>query len=126
MDYRCTLKRVRNMIKTYNQIHRSNKFSQWSSIIWPVWLNDSVFVYELNGFGFGFRCSHPNFRYFFFAASIITQLSHKVFISSKVSPSTMFWTKKWMFIENDKETSRLPWIWDLLQILQTYPFFHKW
>ena len=126
MDYRCTLKRVRNMIKTYNQMHRSDKFSQCSSIIWPVWLNDSVFVYELNGFGFGFRCSHPNFRYFFFVASIITQLFHKVFISSKVPPSTMFWTKKWMFLENDKETSRLLWIWDLLQILQTYPFFHKW
>ena len=34
-----TLKRVRDMIKTYSQMHRTDKYSQHSSIIWPVWLN---------------------------------------------------------------------------------------
>ena len=34
-----TLKRVRDMIITYSQMHRTDKFSQHSSIIWPAWLN---------------------------------------------------------------------------------------
>ena len=34
-----TLKRIRDMIKTYSQMHRTDKYSQHSSIIWPVWLN---------------------------------------------------------------------------------------
>ena len=39
IDCEFTLKRVRDMIKTYNQMHRTDKYSQHSSIIWPVWLN---------------------------------------------------------------------------------------
>ena len=35
-----TLKRVRDMIKTYSQMHRTDKYSQHSSSIWPAWLND--------------------------------------------------------------------------------------
>ena len=31
-----TLKRVRHMIRTWSQIHRTYKYSQDSSIIWPV------------------------------------------------------------------------------------------
>ena len=58
-----TLKLVRDMIKTYNQMHRTDKYSQHSSIIWPVWLNGSVFVYELSGCWFESRCSHLIFRY---------------------------------------------------------------
>ena len=34
-----TLKCVRDMIKTYSQMHRTDKYSQHSSIIWPAWLN---------------------------------------------------------------------------------------
>ena len=34
-----TLKRVRDMTRTYSQIHRTDKFSEYSSIIWPVWSN---------------------------------------------------------------------------------------
>ena len=30
---------IRDMIKTYSQMHRTDKYSQHSSIIWPVWLN---------------------------------------------------------------------------------------
>ena len=44
-------------------MHRTDKYSQHSSIIWPVWLNGWVFVYELNGCGFESRCSHLNFRF---------------------------------------------------------------
>ena len=35
-----TLKFVCDMIKTHNQMHRTDKYSKLSSIIWPVWLND--------------------------------------------------------------------------------------
>ena len=37
-------------------MHRTDKYSQHSSIIWPVWLNGWVFVYELSGCGFESRC----------------------------------------------------------------------
>ena len=34
-----TLKRVRDMTRTYSQKHRTDKYSEHSSIIWPVWPN---------------------------------------------------------------------------------------
>ena len=58
-----TLKRARDMIRTYSQMHRTDKYSQRSTIIWPIWLNGLVFVYELCDCGFESRCSHLNFRY---------------------------------------------------------------
>ena len=58
-----TLKRVCDMIKTYCQMHHTNKYSQHSSIIWQVWLNGWVFAYELGGCGFQSRCNHLSFRY---------------------------------------------------------------
>ena len=39
-------------------MHRTNKYSQHSSIIWPASLNDWVFIYELSGFGFESCCRH--------------------------------------------------------------------
>ena len=56
-----TLKRIYDMIRTYSQMHHANKYSQQSSIIWPVWLNGRVFLCELSGCGFESRCSHLNF-----------------------------------------------------------------
>ena len=44
-----TLKRVRDMIRTYSQMHRTDKYSKPSSLIWAVWSNDWVFVYEVIG-----------------------------------------------------------------------------
>ena len=44
-------------------MHHTDKYSQYSSIIWLIWLNVWVFVYELSGCGFESRCSHSNFRY---------------------------------------------------------------
>ena len=58
-----TLKRARDMIRTYSQMHRTDKYSQHSSIIWPVSLNGRVFVYELSGCGFESSGSHLNFRF---------------------------------------------------------------
>ena len=40
---------------TYSQIHRTDKHSQHSSMIWPVWLNGWVCVYELSGCGFDLK-----------------------------------------------------------------------
>ena len=57
------LKRVRDMTKTYSQMYHTDKYSQHSSIIWPVWLNDWVFIHELNGCGFESGCSHLNLRF---------------------------------------------------------------
>ena len=51
-----TLKRIRNMIITYSQMHRTDKYSQHNSIIWPVWINGWVFVYGLSVSGFESRC----------------------------------------------------------------------
>ena len=57
---RCYIRSLRdiniNEIRTHN--HLVPKYSQQSAIIWPVWLHGWVFVYELNGCGFKFRCSH--------------------------------------------------------------------
>ena len=38
-----TLNLLLDMIITYSQPHRTDKYSQHSSIIWPVWLNGWVF-----------------------------------------------------------------------------------
>ena len=58
-----TLKLVRNIIITYSQMQSTDKYSQHSSIIWPVWLNGWVFIYKLSGCGFKLRCCHSNFKY---------------------------------------------------------------
>ena len=53
----------RDMIRTYSQIHHTNKYSQHSSIIWPVLLNGWVFVSELSGCEFESSWSYLNFRF---------------------------------------------------------------
>ena len=58
-----TVKVVRDMIITYSPMHRTDQYSQHSSIIWPAGLNGWVFVYKLSGCGFESRCCHLNFRY---------------------------------------------------------------
>ena len=42
-------------------MHRTDKYSQYSSIICPVELNGSVFAYDLNGCEFEFLCCHNMF-----------------------------------------------------------------
>ena len=63
IERRFTLKRVRDMIESYSQMHRTDKYSQHSSVTWTVWLNGWVFVYELSSCGFEPCCCHLNFRY---------------------------------------------------------------
>ena len=58
-----TLKHVCNMIRRYSQMHHTDKYSQQSSISWPVWLNGWAFVDELSGCGFESSCSHLKFRF---------------------------------------------------------------
>ena len=58
-----TLKVVRDMIRIYSQMHRTDKYGQHSWIIWPVWLNGGVFVYKLSSFRVDSRCSHLNFNF---------------------------------------------------------------
>ena len=41
----------------------TDKYSQFSSIIWSVWANGCVFVNELSGCGFESRCSHLKVAY---------------------------------------------------------------
>ena len=58
-----TLKRVRDMIRIYSQMHRADKYPKHKSIICPLSLNGWVFVYKLSDCGFQSRCSHLNFRF---------------------------------------------------------------
>ena len=58
-----TLKCVRGMTRIYSQMHRTGKYSEHSSSIWPVWPNGWVFVQELSGSGFESRSSHFTFRF---------------------------------------------------------------
>ena len=60
---RFTLKRVRDMIRTYKQMHRPEKYPQLSSIVSSVWPNGWVVVYKLSGCKLKSCCSHLNFRY---------------------------------------------------------------
>ena len=39
IDCGFTLKHVRNMRGTYSLIHRTDKYSEHSSIMWPIWPN---------------------------------------------------------------------------------------
>ena len=53
-----TLKCICDMIRTCSQMQCTDKYSQHSSIILPVWLSGWVFVYKLSGVGFESSGSH--------------------------------------------------------------------
>ena len=38
--------------------YHADKYSQRKSIIWPLWQNGWVFVYEISAWGFEYRCCH--------------------------------------------------------------------
>ena len=63
IEFGFTLKGVRDIIRADSQMHRTDKCSQHSSVIWSVWLNGWVFVYKISGCGFESRCSQLNFGY---------------------------------------------------------------
>ena len=47
-------------------MHHTDKYSQRSSIIWPVWLDGWVFAYDLSGFGFEYCFSRLGKLYLLF------------------------------------------------------------
>ena len=57
------LNHMRDIIRTYSQMHRTGKYSQHSSMICFVWLNDLVFIFELNACGLDFSYSHLYFKF---------------------------------------------------------------
>ena len=61
-----TLKRVCDITRTYSEMHRTYKYSEHSkcTIVWSVWQNDWVFVYELSGSRFETSCSHLTLRFY--------------------------------------------------------------
>ena len=63
IECRSTPKQVRDMKRTYRQMHLTDKYSQLGWIIWLVGPNGWVFVYELRGLGFKSSCGHWNFRF---------------------------------------------------------------
>ena len=40
----CRMRHVHDMTRTCSQMHRTDKYSEYSTIIGPVWPNGSVFV----------------------------------------------------------------------------------
>ena len=44
IDCGFTLKRVRDMTRTYTQMHRTDNYSENSCIIWPVGPNGGLFI----------------------------------------------------------------------------------
>ena len=44
-------------------MHRTDKYSQHSSIVRPVWLNGRAFICELSGWESESSCSHSNLRF---------------------------------------------------------------
>ena len=70
ISWKCIPKKIKILksIKrlTDSQMHRADKHSQDSSIIWPVWLNGWVFVYQLSGCGFESSSSKRVFEEFLF------------------------------------------------------------
>ena len=67
-----------------HSVHHTDKYSQNSSIFWPVSLSDWMFVYELSGLGFGSCCNHLNLRYWAFRArSSLASGIYRVKIYSK-------------------------------------------
>ena len=76
--------------RTYSQIHRKDKYSEHSSIIWPVWPNGWVFVYQLSGSGFKSSCSHLCQSLFcIFQSSNIAEI--------RIQLKCIQWTQSWIF-----------------------------
>ena len=51
------------MTRTYSQMHRTDKYSEHSSVIWSIWPNGWGSVYELSGSGFESSSRHLHFRF---------------------------------------------------------------
>ena len=91
-----TLKRVRDMTRQYSQMHRTDKYTQLSSIIWSLWPNSWVFVYELSGCGFESSCSHkiPNLK-LLLCISSLNFLMMGFIVKKVVTSVSLFATEKY-------------------------------
>ena len=58
-----TLECVRDMTRTYRQMQRRDRYSEHSSVTWVFQPNGSVFLYELNGYGFESSCNYLHFKF---------------------------------------------------------------
>ena len=92
------------MKRTYSQMCRTDKYSQYSSFTWSVWLIGLVFVYEQGGCGFEFSCSHLNFRFFTCLKQGVSRHSgnYRVWIHSE----TITWNNKNMIMHRIYKYSR--------------------
>ena len=70
-----TLKCIHYVTRTSSQMHRTDKNSELSSIIWQVWPIAWVFVYELRCSGLEFGCSTYHSFNVFLAADMLSILS---------------------------------------------------
>ena len=116
-----TLKPVRDMIITYNQMHRTDAYSQHSSIIWPVSLNGWVFVYKLRGSGFKSRCCHLNIEGFLLQVTRASGINQ-----ASTLPASKFLIS---FFANVLEITKIAWslYWHLIKIIkQLYIHKHHW
>ena len=81
IEFRFTLKCIGDMIITYSQMHCTGKYSQ-HRIIWPVWPNGWVFVYELSDCEFESRCCHLSFSFMELWISILIGVMNALFLSN--------------------------------------------
>ena len=79
-----TLKLVHDMITTYSQMHRTDRYSQHRSIIWPVWLNGWVFSDELGGCGFESCSCHLGLRRFLATESPSKMMKNVLYFTLEV------------------------------------------
>ena len=75
-----------DMIRTHSQMHHINKYQQYRSVIWVVWLNGWLFIDKLSSRGFESRCSHlPSV-----CLSVFLFVSFSIFFSQGLL-SEIFW-----------------------------------
>ena len=78
-------------------MHRTDKYSRHSSIIWPVWLNGWVYVYELSDCGFDSRC----YRSQMFKWVLNTSLNKKKFFYKFRNHLSIVKTKEWYKVKGN-------------------------
>ena len=90
LECRFTLKRLLHMIITYSQLHYTNKYSQHSSIICPLWLNGWLFIYKLSGSWFESHCCHLSILHtLYFAVKNCLKKWNKFMLYIRIKPKSM-------------------------------------
>ena len=63
MSWNSLLERGAKETRTHNHLVHKPTLNHLLNLVWPVWLNGWVFVYEIKGCWFEFSYSHLNFRF---------------------------------------------------------------